>query len=144
MLYNNHCEILMRRFSSTSTCTRGELMFHKSKFQTLEPPKVIIPNGEYLVRLSLSPTFSKKYPYTVVLGGKVPEIIGIPGHSGLRIHVGNYPSETRGCILIGQKGTESSVVNSSLAYRQFCAIFSELQIDNPNVFFTIKIYSDYD
>lgn len=144
MLYNNHCEILMRRFSSTSTCTRGELMLHKAKFQTLEPSKVIIPDGEYLVRLSLSPTFSKKYPYTVVLGGKVPEVIGISGHSGLRIHVGNYPSETRGCILIGQKGTDSSVINSSLAYRQFCAILSELQIDNPNVFFTLKIYSDYD
>ena len=134
----------MRRFSNTSTCTRGELMLHKTKFQTLEPSKVVIPDGEYLFRLSLSPTFSKKYPYTVVLGGKVPEVIGIPGHSGLRIHVGNYPSETRGCILIGQQGTDSSVVNSSLAYRQFCAIIAELNIDNPNVFFTIKIYSDYD
>lgn len=134
----------MRRFSSTSTCTRGELMLHKTKFQTLEPSKVIIPDGEYLIRLSHSVTFSKKYPYTVNLGGKVPEIIGIGGHSGLRIHVGNYPSDTRGCILIGQKGTDSSVINSSLAYRQFCVILSEIMIDNPCVFFTIKIYSEYD
>ncbi len=144
MLYNNHCQILMRRFSNNTTCTRGELMLHTIKFQTLEPPTVIIPDGEYLVRLSFSPTFSKKYPYTVNLGGKVPEIIGVAGHSGLRIHVGNYPSDTHGCILIGQKGTDSSVINSSLAYRQFCAVLSELQIDNPNVFFTIRIYSDYD
>ena len=144
MLYNNHCQILMRRFSNNTTCTRGELMLHTTKFQTLEPSKVIIPDGEYLVRLSLSSTFSKKYPYVVNLNGKVPEVIGIAGHSGLRIHVGNYPSDTRGCILIGQKGTDSSVINSSLAYRQFCAILSELKIDNPNVFFTIRIYSDYD
>lgn len=134
----------MRRFSNNSTCTRGELMLHTTKFQTLEPSKVIIPDGEYLVRLSLSPTFSKKYPYVVNLDGKVPEVIGIAGHSGLRIHVGNYPSDTKGCILIGQKGTDSSVINSSLAYRQFCAILSDLMIDNPNVFFTIRIYSDYD
>lgn len=144
MLYNNHCQILMRRFSNNSTCTRGELMLHTTKFQTLEPSKVIIPDGEYLVRLTLSPTFSKKYPYTVNLDGKVPEVVGIAGHSGLRIHVGNYPSDTKGCILIGQKGTDCSVINSSFAYRQFCAVLSELQIDNPNVFFTIKIYSDYD
>ena len=144
MLYNNHCQILMRRFSNNSTCTRGELMLHTTKFQTLEPSKVIIPDGEYLVRLSFSPAFSKKYPYAVNLGGKVPEVIGIAGHSGLRIHVGNYPSDTKGCILIGQKGTDCSVINSSLAYRQFCAVLSELQIDNPNVFFTLKIYSDYD
>ena len=104
-------------------------MLHTVKFQTLEPSKVIIPDGEYLVRLSFSPTFSKKYPYTVNLEGKVPEIIGISGHTGLRIHVGNYPSDTKGCILIGQKGTDCSVINSSLAYRQFCAVLSELQID---------------
>lgn len=144
MLYNNHCQILMRRFSSTSTCTRGELMLHTTKFQTLEPSKVIIPDGEYLIRISHSVTFSKKYPYVANLGGKVPEVIGIAGHSGLRIHVGNYPSDTQGCILIGQKGTDSSVINSSLAYRQFCAILSEIMIANPLVFFTIKIYSDYD
>ena len=144
MLYTNHCQILMRRFSNNSTCTRGELMLHTTKFQTLEPSKVIIPDGEYLVRLSFSPTFSKKYPYTVNLDGKVPEILGIAGHTGLRIHVGNYPSDTKGCILIGQKGTDCSVINSSLAYRQFCAVLSQLQIDNPNVFFTIRIYSDYD
>ena len=134
----------MRRFSSTSTCTRGELMLHKTKFQTLEPSKVVIPDGEYLIRLSHSVTFSNKYPYTVNLGGKVPEIIGIGGHSGLRIHVGNYPSDTRGCILIGQKGTDSSVINSSFAYRQFCSILLEIMNDNPCVFFTLKIYSDYD
>lgn len=119
-------------------------MIHTTKFQTLEPSKVIIPDGEYLVRLSLSPTFSKKYPYTVNLGGKVPEIIGISGHSGLRIHVGNYPSDTKGCILIGEKGTDCSVINSSLAYRKFCANLSLIMIDNPNVFFTLKIYSEYD
>lgn len=134
----------MRRFSNTSTCTRGELMIHTTKFQTLEPSKVIIPDGEYLLRLSLSPTFSKKYPYTVNLGGKVPEVVGIAGHSGLRIHVGNYPSDTKGCILIGEEGTDCSVINSSLAYRRFCANLSHLMIDNPNVFFTIKIYSEYD
>lgn len=144
MLYTNHCQILMRRFSNNSTCTRGELMLHTTKFQTLEPSKVIIPDGEYLVRLSFSPTFSKKYPYTVNLGGKVPEVIGIAGHSGLRIHVGNYPSDTKGCILIGEQGTDCSVINSSLAYRKFCANLSLLMIDNPNVFFTLKIYSDYD
>lgn len=119
-------------------------MIHTTKFQTLEPSKVIIPDGEYLLRLSFSPTFSKKYPYTVNLGGKVPEVIGIAGHSGLRIHVGNYPSDTKGCILIGEQGTDCSVINSSLAYRRFCANLSYLMIDNPNVFFTIKIYSEYD
>ena len=142
MLYNNQCEILMRRFSSNSVCTRGDLMIGTTKLQTLEPAKPIIPDGSYLIRLSYSPTFSKMYPYTVVLGGKVPEIIGINGHSGLRIHVGNYPSDTKGCILIGLNGTDSSVLSSSLAYRYFCGEIQKISVDNPNVFFTIKIYTE--
>lgn len=142
MLYQNECQILMRRFASSSLCTRGELMIGTTKLQTLEPAKPIIPDGTYLINLSYSPTFSNKYPYTVVLGGKVPEVVGVPGHSGLRIHVGNYPSDTKGCILIGTVGTDCSVLNSSVAYRNFCAMIQKIRVDNPYVFFTIRIYTE--
>lgn len=142
MLYRNECQILIRRFSSNSVCTRGELMIGTTMLQTLEPSKPIIPDGTYLVRFSYSPTFSKKYPYTSVLGGKVPEIIGVKGHSGVRIHVGNYPSDTNGCILVGISGTDSSVLNSRLAYRNFCSYIQRFSVDNPNIFFTIRIYTE--
>lgn len=132
----------MRRFSQNSICTRGELMIGTTKLQTLEPSKPVIPDGKYLINFSYSPTFSKKYPYTVVLGSKVPEVIGVTGHSGLRIHVGNYPSDTKGCILLGTVGTDSSVLNSSLAYRNFCACVQRFNIDNPNTFYTIRIYTE--
>lgn len=141
--YNNQCEILMRRFSSNSLCTRGELMIGATKLQTLEPSKPIIPDGTYLLDFTYSPTFSKKYPYTVVLGGKVPILTGVPGHSGVRIHVGNYPSDTKGCILLGTAATDSTVLNSSLAYRNFCALIQKFSVDNPNIFFTIRIYTDH-
>lgn len=144
MLYNNYCQILMRRFSNTFVCTRGELMLHTTKFQTLEPSKFIIPQGEYQLQFTNSPKFSKLYPYNSVFNKKVPEIIGIPNHSGVRIHVGNYPSDSQGCILLGTAGTDHSVTNSSLAYRNFVSIIGKLMIDNPNVFFTLKIYNDYD
>ena len=142
MSYNNQCEILLRRFSSSALCTRGELMFDTYKFQTLEPSMPVIPDGTYLINLSYSPSFSRKYPYTVVLGGKVPEVVGVPGHSGLRIHVGNYPSDTKGCILIGTNGTDSSVLNSSLAYRNFCALIQKFSVDNPYICFTLRIYTE--
>lgn len=132
----------MRRFSVNSVCTRGELMICTTKLQTLEPPKVVIPDGKYLLDFTYSPTFSKKYPYTVVLGGKVPLVTGVHGHSGLRIHVGNYPSDTKGCILVGLAGTDCSLLNSSLAYRNFCADIQRLLVDNPNVFFTLNIYTE--
>lgn len=117
-------------------------MIGSTKLQTLEPSHPIIPDGTYLLDFTYSPTFSKKYPYTVVLGGKVPLITGVTGHSGVRIHVGNYPSDTKGCILVGTVGTDSSVLNSSLAYRNFCAMVQNLLTDNPDTFFTLKIYTE--
>lgn len=142
MSYNNQCEILMRRFSSNFVCTRGELMIDKIKLQTLEPSKPIINDGTYLLDFTYSPTFSKKYPYTVVLGGKVPLVTGVACHSGVRIHVGNYPSDTKGCILVGTAGTDCSVLNSSFAYRNFCAMVQKLLSDNPDTFFTLRIYTE--
>lgn len=139
MIYRNMCTVVLRRFSSNSICTRGEITIYTSKFQTLEPSKPIIPCGAYLLRPTYSPSFSSKYPYNKVLDGKVPEVIGVTGHQGVRIHVGNFPSNTKGCILLGLRGTDSRVDESTIAYKNFCSIMSEIKIDNPNVFFLLVV-----
>lgn len=139
MLYNNLCTVVLKRRPSNRLCTRGDITIYTSKFQTLEPSQPIIPCGAYLLRLSHSPSFSSKYPYNKVLDGNVPEVIGIKGHSGVRIHVGNYPSDTKGCILLGLSGTDSQVVDSAIAYKNFCSIISKLLIDNPNTFFVLIV-----
>lgn len=138
-MYRNLCTITLRRFSSNKICTRGELIINTSKFQTLEPAEPIIPIGAYLLLPTRSPRFSSKYPYNKVLNGKVPEITGVIGHSGVRIHVGTYPSDTNGCILLGLSGTDSQLLNSISAYNKFCSILSSLLIDNPNTFFVLFV-----
>ena len=50
----------------------------------------IIP-GKYLCKYTLSPSFNKK----------TYEITSVPGRAGVRIHSGNYYSQVRGCILLG-------------------------------------------
>lgn len=142
MEYRNLCTIVLHRFKSNSVCTRGELIIGSSKFQTLEPTTPIIPFGAYLLRPTHSPRFSNKYPYNVVLDKKVPEVIGVTSHSGVRIHVGNYPSDTKGCILIGSAGTDSTLTNSSVAYTSFCNILHSILIKNPNAFFVLYIYGE--
>ena len=139
MIYRNLCTVSLHRKSSNCICTRGELTIYNSKFQTLEPSKVIIPPGAYLLRPTYSPSFSSKYPYNKVLDSKVPEVIGVSGHSGVRIHVGNYPSDTKGCILLGCSGTDSQVLDSAIAYKNFCSIMNKLMIDNPNTFFVLIV-----
>lgn len=139
MIYRNLCTVVLRRFSSNIFCTRGEITLYTSKFQTLEPSKPIIPCGAYLLRPTYSPTFSAKYPYNKVLDSKVPEVVGVTGHSGVRIHVGNYPSDTKGCILIGLRGSDNHVEESGIAYKNFCSIMNELMTDNPNIFFVLIV-----
>ncbi len=141
---NNQCNITLVRFNHSKTCTRGVLYLHDLKFQTLEPSDYIIPEGIYLIRFSRSPKFSSKLPYSKVLDRKVPEIIGIKGHSGVRIHVGNYPSETQGCILVGTTGSDTIVLNSRNAYLQLCNKIRDIELRNPNVFFTLNVVNDYE
>ena len=78
------------------------------EFATLEPPWrenerqfSCIPEGVYIARLSFSPGFQKQ----------LYELEGVPGRGEVLIHNGNwagdrkkgYVSNSKGCILIGQK-----------------------------------------
>lgn len=71
-----------------------------SRFETLEPPHSIIPDGTYKVILTYSPKFHRVLPL----------ITGIKGHDGVRIHVGNFVEDTVGCVLIGQRTSASTKI----------------------------------
>jgi len=49
-----------------------------------------IPFGKYSVVVSHSPHFDKD----------LPEILDVPGFTGVRIHGGNKASDTEGCLLV--------------------------------------------
>lgn len=71
-----------------------------SRFETLEPPHSIIPDGSYKVILTYSPKFHRILPL----------FTGIKGHNGVRIHVGNFVEDTVGCVLIGARTSASSKI----------------------------------
>lgn len=90
------------------------------------PGKTAIPAGHYPVRLSMSNRFK------VVL----PEILNVPGFSGIRIHAGNTADNTEGCVLVGLDRKESSIMRSKLALEDVitkmgtgAAMFAD--IENP-------------
>jgi hypothetical protein len=64
------------------------------QFNSLENAAYIIPAGTYEARITYSPKFGKKLPL----------LIGVPGRDGIRIHTGNKPEHSLGCILVGAAG----------------------------------------
>ena len=108
-------ELLLERTEKTKTYTAGRLSFvnelGKAYFcDTLEPslhptnhlhPKAI-PAGRYDVAVTWSPKFKRWLPL----------LLNVPYRSGIRIHAGNNPEDSSGCILVGQALVTGHVYNS--------------------------------
>lgn len=63
-----------------------------------------IPQGRYLVAWHKSPRFSRTLP---LLYNKE-----VPKDRYILIHAGNFPKDTEGCILVGNKYDDKGVYNS--------------------------------
>ena len=77
--------------------------------------KTAIPTGTYEVKLTVSPKF-KDRAWAARYGGLVPEIKGVKGFSGIRIHPGTDQYSTDGCPLVGENKVRGKVINSQATY----------------------------
>ena len=62
-----------------------------------------IPSGEYIVSLQYSPRFG---PDTLTLHN-------VPGFEYIRMHAGNAHADTEGCILLGMRATDASLIGGT-------------------------------
>ena len=79
---------------------------HKNGFDNGEKKvygDTCIPFGHY----KLTVTYSYKFGRNLILVNDVPEF------SGVRIHRGNYPKDTIGCVLVAEKFANGRLYNST-------------------------------
>jgi hypothetical protein len=68
-----------------------------------------IPRGRYQVVITPSNRFKKDLPL----------LIDVPGFSGVRIHTGNKPEDTEGCIIVGTRPTGPEwIPNSKVTFNE--------------------------
>jgi hypothetical protein len=70
------------------------------------PHETAIPQGRYRIERTMSARFGKIMPL----------LLKVPGYEGIRIHPGNKPEDTEGCLLPGQTKGHDVVGNSREAF----------------------------
>ena len=132
-------ELLLTRTEQTQTYTAGKLGIINEMgvayfCDTLEPslhpanhlrPKAI-PAGRYDVAVTWSPRFKRWLPL----------LLKVPYRSGIRIHAGNNPEDSSGCILVGRALLPGHVYNSRSTLEKLMTLLKERK-DGEAVHITI-------
>ena len=89
----------------------NEILAKKVKTQTA------IPTGKYDVILTFSPRFRRVLPL----------LLNVPGYQYIRVHNGNRPDSTEGCLLVGENKAKGQVLNSRATLEKLMSILLECE-----------------
>ena len=123
-------------------CVDGELVTEEKRYlcDTLEPKRrnlkkekkvpgrTAIPEGRYRVLITKSYRFKRWLPL----------LLDVPGFEGVRLHAGNYPHDTQGCILPGWNRKKGMVVNSRSAIQMLMLEMTAALERGEEVWMTIR------
>ena len=125
-------KLLLKRDTFYPAVTLGTLTCGPAVFQTLEDVvrevpgepvenwkvqgQTAIPVGDYKLIID----FSQKFQH------EMPHVLDVPGFTGIRIHKGNAPEDTEGCILVGMsRGADNCIHSSKIAFDHLFELLEE-------------------
>ena len=86
-----------------------------------------IPTGRYRVVMTKSPKF----------GRVLPEVLDVPGFTGIRIHNGSYPKDTEGCPLVGRNTAKGMLTDSRVTTERLCNLINQAIGSGQEVWLTV-------
>lgn len=89
---------------------------------------IAIPTDTYGIRMARSLTFKRQMPF----------LTGVKCFSGIMLHPGNYPCQTRGCILPGWNRRKGMVCGSRSAFAMVMQRIGQALARKEKVTITIK------
>lgn len=104
-----------------STMSLDEILAKKIKGQTA------IPTGRYDVILTFSPRFKRVLPL----------LLNVPGYQYIRVHNGNRPDSTEGCLLVGENKAKGQVLNSRATLEKLMSVLLECEKRKEKISITI-------
>lgn len=111
----------------------GQTLEDKDQFLEIPGPVKIpgdsaIPRGTYALKLSMSARFKRI----------MPEVVGVKGFSGIRIHGGNTEHDTLGCPLLGTSRNSKGVFNCAEPNSQLIRLLEHAEANGETSWITVR------
>ena len=116
-------EVIRKKVQTTHSTVGTLLIDSVYECVTLEPPKEVDPQGNGFVCIPTG-TYPLKIYWSHKFGRHVPHVENVPNRKYIEIHMGNFPSNTDGCTLVGKAQPKDDFITLSLV--TFTTLLSKL------------------
>lgn len=125
--------------------TKGIMLVDNKFFgYTLEPQKKGSNETSCLNRCIDTGKYVAVYEYSPKFKQHLIELKNVPDHTEIKIHAGNFRSNTRGCILVGIRSIVGGVLDSKIAVEVLNTMAKNAKNSNVRIEIEVREYLNSD